>query len=78
VISIVGKYRTGKSFFVNRVLLDKVNQGFNVGPTIHPCTKVNEIIFNNNCLTSYYFFIKIRGFGYGAKLFLQKIQIMKE
>lgn len=23
VISIVGKYRTGKSFFVNRVLLDR-------------------------------------------------------
>lgn len=23
VISIVGKYRTGKSFFVNRVLLNK-------------------------------------------------------
>ena len=41
VVSIVGKYRTGKSFFVNRVLLDKCNEGFAVGPTIQPCTKVS-------------------------------------
>jgi len=40
VISIVGKYRTGKSFIVNRVLLNKVTKGFKVGPTINPCTKV--------------------------------------
>lgn len=42
VISIVGKYRTGKSFFVNRVLLDRTESqtGFQVGPTINPCTKV--------------------------------------
>ena len=42
IISIVGKYRTGKSFFVNRVLLNKsgVNCGFTVGPTVNPCTKV--------------------------------------
>ena len=40
LISVVGKYRTGKSFFVNRVLLEKSNQGFAVGPTINPCTKV--------------------------------------
>ena len=40
VISIVGKYRTGKSFIVNRVLLDTVQKGFKVGPTINPCTKV--------------------------------------
>ena len=41
IVSVVGKYRTGKSFFVNRVLLDKsgVNCGFTVGPTINPCTK---------------------------------------
>ena len=41
MVSIVGKYRTGKSFFVNRVLLDKCNEGFAVGPTIQPCTKVS-------------------------------------
>ena len=38
-MSIVGKYRTGKSFFVNRVLLDQKKGGFKVGPTINPCTK---------------------------------------
>ncbi len=39
VISIVGKYRTGKSFLVNRVLLQQKENGFQVGPTINPCTK---------------------------------------
>ena len=42
VISIVGKYRTGKSFIVNRVLLNKKQNGFKVGPTINPCTKVKD------------------------------------
>ena len=45
LISVVGKYRTGKSFFVNRVLLQTNNQGFAVGPTINPCTKVNSSNF---------------------------------
>lgn len=40
VVSVVGKYRTGKSFFINRVLLNHRKSGFNVGPTINPCTKV--------------------------------------
>lgn len=40
VLSIVGNYRTGKSFFINRVLLNKTNgKGFTVGPSINPCTK---------------------------------------
>ena len=40
VLSIVGNYRTGKSFFINRVLLNKANgEGFPVGPSINPCTK---------------------------------------
>eukprot|EP01017_Pseudomicrothorax_dubius_P051387 TRINITY_DN9884_c0_g1_i3.p1 TRINITY_DN9884_c0_g1~~TRINITY_DN9884_c0_g1_i3.p1 ORF type:complete len:1087 (+),score=311.01 TRINITY_DN9884_c0_g1_i3:56-3316(+) len=39
VISVVGKYRTGKSFLINRVLLQRQKKGFNVGPTINPCTK---------------------------------------
>lgn len=41
VISIVGKYRTGKSYFINKVLLSvppKI-EGFAVGPTVNPCTK---------------------------------------
>ena len=38
---MAGKYRTGKSFLLNRILLDKKGQtsGFGVGPTINPCTK---------------------------------------
>jgi len=39
VVSIVGKYRTGKSFFFIRVLLNQKKGGFQVGPTINPCTK---------------------------------------
>ena len=40
IISLVGKYRTGKSFLLNRVILNnKSNIGFNVGPTFKPCTK---------------------------------------
>lgn len=39
VIAVAGKYRTGKSFLLNRVILDKRNTGFGVGPTINPCTK---------------------------------------
>jgi hypothetical protein len=38
VITVVGKYRTGKSLFVNRVLLNNPG-GFKVGPTVNPCTK---------------------------------------
>lgn len=40
VICVAGKYRTGKSFLLNRVIIDtKENKGFGVGPTINPCTK---------------------------------------
>ena len=39
VIGVAGKYRTGKSFLLNRVILSKINEGFGVGPTINPCTK---------------------------------------
>ena len=38
VVSVVGMYRTGKSFLLNRMILDRSN-GFGVGPTINPCTK---------------------------------------
>jgi hypothetical protein len=38
VISVVGMYRTGKSYLMNRMILDR-NQGFGVGPTVNPCTK---------------------------------------
>ena len=38
VISVVGLYRTGKSYLMNRVILDR-QTGFGVGPTVNPCTK---------------------------------------
>ena len=38
VISVAGMYRTGKSYLLNRVLLNQSN-GFSVGPSINPCTK---------------------------------------
>lgn len=38
VIAVAGKYRTGKSFFLNRVLLEK-KACFGVGGTVNACTK---------------------------------------
>jgi hypothetical protein len=41
VVCIVGKYRTGKSYLINKVILQRTNKdGFKVGPTVNPCTKV--------------------------------------
>ena len=37
IISLIGKYRTGKSFLLNKVFLKK--KGFNVGSSIKACTK---------------------------------------
>lgn len=43
VVCIVGKYRTGKSYLINRVILQRTNKdGFKVGPTVNPCTKVGS------------------------------------
>jgi len=40
VLAVAGAYRTGKSYLLNRVLLNAQNgQGFGVGPSINPCTK---------------------------------------
>jgi hypothetical protein len=39
VIAVAGLYRTGKSYLLNRMLLDR-SSGFGVGPSINPCTKV--------------------------------------
>jgi len=68
VISVVGKYRTGKSFFINRVLLDTKKNGFNVGPTINPCTKV---------FLPSSFYSLFRVYGYGVKHSSQQIQSMR-
>ncbi|KRX05422.1 P-loop containing nucleoside triphosphate hydrolase [Pseudocohnilembus persalinus] len=38
VISVAGLYRTGKSYLLNRMLLNRSN-GFGVGPTVQACTK---------------------------------------
>ena len=38
VVSVAGLYRTGKSYLLNRMILNRSN-GFGVGPTINPCTK---------------------------------------
>ena len=54
ILSLVGKYRTGKSFLLNRVLIEKKSsKGFEVAPTIKPCTKgiwlwTSPLIINNN------------------------------
>ena len=39
VVAVAGKYRTGKSYLLNRVLLESRDKGFGVGPTINACTK---------------------------------------
>ena len=38
VITVAGMYRTGKSYLLNRMLLNR-SYGFGVGPSINPCTK---------------------------------------
>lgn len=38
VVSVAGRYRTGKSYLLNRVFLNR-KSGFSVGPTVNPCTK---------------------------------------
>jgi len=35
---IVGKYRTGKSYIINKAIIEK-NNVFQVGSTINSCTK---------------------------------------
>ena len=39
VIAVAGKYRTGKSTLLNKIILQDRQTGFGVGPTINPCTK---------------------------------------
>jgi len=43
VIAVAGMYRTGKSYLLNRILLDR-NNGFGVGNTVNACTKVSEFL----------------------------------
>ena len=90
IISLVGKYRTGKSFLLNRVILNrKQNSGFDVGPTFKPCTKgiwiwsEPLIITNNHCNKPFpCFLIDTEGLGaydeevnHDSKIFLIAILI---
>ncbi len=43
MIAVAGKYRTGKSYLLNRIILEQTKAGFGVGPTINPCTKGLQI-----------------------------------
>jgi len=54
VISVAGLYRTGKSYLLNRMLLNR-SSGFGIGPTVNACTKVN--------------FFNKRDYGFGVNLF---------
>lgn len=38
VVGVAGLYRTGKSFLLNRIILNR-EDGFGVAPTINACTK---------------------------------------
>jgi septin family protein len=38
-IAVCGKYRTGKSYLLNKIILDQQLNGFSVGPTVNACTK---------------------------------------
>jgi len=38
IVAVAGMYRTGKSYLLNRMLLNR-SKGFGVGPSINPCTK---------------------------------------
>ncbi|OMJ93442.1 hypothetical protein SteCoe_3558 [Stentor coeruleus] len=38
VVGVAGLYRTGKSYLLNRIILNR-KTGFGVGPTVNPCTK---------------------------------------
>ncbi len=46
LVAVAGMYRTGKSYLLNRMLLNR-SSGFGVGPSINPCTKVSYRSFIN-------------------------------
>ena len=90
IISLVGKYRTGKSFLLNRVILNiHKKSGFTVAPTFKPCTKgiwiwsEPFIINNKNCPNQFpCFLIDTEGLGayveeinHDSKIFLIAILI---
>ena len=42
VVSVAGYYRTGKSYLLNRMLLNR-KRGFSTGDTVNACTKVKSV-----------------------------------
>ena len=88
IVSLVGKYRTGKSFLLNRVLIER-KKGFEVAPTIRPCTKGIWLwsspltVSNKNCTASFpAYLIDTEGLGaydedinHDSKIFLMAILI---
>lgn len=38
IVAIVGKYRTGKSYLINKLFINKPN-AFQIGNTVKACTK---------------------------------------
>ena len=90
IISLVGKYRTGKSFLLNRVILNtQQTSGFGVGATFKPCTKgiwiwSEPLIINNSSCPKTFpcFLIDTEGLGaydeeinHDSKIFLIAILI---
>ena len=86
IISLIGKYRTGKSFLLNKILQKK--QCFNVGSSIKPCTKgiwlySNPLLISNSfCQEFPVFFIDSEGLcaydeeiNHDSKIFLISILI---
>ncbi len=71
VITIVGKNRTGKSYLLNRVILNQ-NSGFSVGHTVNPCTKVSIFFVDLKGLMILY-----REYGFGHISLKWKITIIK-
>ena len=45
VIAVAGMYRTGKSYLLNRMLLNR-QKGFSVGPTVSYHSQISKIIGN--------------------------------
>ncbi len=39
IISVVGKIKSGKSYLLNKLILDLADDGFAVGSNVDPCTK---------------------------------------
>lgn len=61
VITVTGLYRTGKSYLLNRMLLNR-KRGFGVGGSVNACTKVRR----EN---------KARAFGFGLVLLWATLQM---